>query len=109
MSDDLPRVPTLVHARTTPPGRNGGGGGDDSRLRVLEEGMARLDERVDAIKEHMAEKGDIASLKSQVDAIKQHMAEKNDITSLKVWILGGVLGAIPIATVIAAAVVRVFF
>ena len=81
--------PALVHPNPTPSSRSGGGGGDDSRLRALEEGMVRLDERVLAIKEHMA--------------------EKNDITTLKVWILGGVLGAIAVGAGIAATVVKAFF
>ena len=91
MPNDSPATqkPTLAFPNPTPPGRTEGGGGDDSRLRALEEGMARLDERVGAIKEHMA--------------------EKNDITSLKVWILGGVLAAIAVGAGIAAAVVKAFF
>lgn len=72
----------------SPPRRSGGGGGDDWRLRSLEERMARIEE--------------------QVGAIKEHMAQKNDITNLKVWILGGVLGAIVIAAGIAATVVKAF-
>lgn len=44
-----------------------------------------------------------------LDAIKEHMATKNDVTSLKVWILGGVLATIGIAAGVAATVVKAFF
>ena len=37
------------------------------------------------------------------------MAKKDDISKLKIWILGGVLGAILAGASIAAAVVKVFF
>ena len=50
----------------------------------------------------------MARIEEQVGAIKEHMAQKNDITNLKVWILGGVLGAIVIAAGIAATVVKAF-
>ena len=44
-----------------------------------------------------------------LDAIKEHMATKNDVTSLKVWILGGVLATIGIVAGVAATVVKAFF
>ena len=46
---------------------------------------------------------------SALEAHLQHLATKNDITNLKVWILGGVLGGIAIASGIAATVVKAFF
>ena len=81
-----------LRAEQSPPasdlGAGGNGSGFDARLRLLETQVARIDERVSGIQEHMA--------------------TKNDITGLKVWILGGVLSAIVIAAGIAAAVVRMF-
>ncbi len=72
-------------------GRNGGGNGHDveSRLRNLEIQVTRIDERLRGIQENMA--------------------KKDDISKLKIWILGGVLGAILAGASIAAAVVKVFF
>lgn len=46
---------------------------------------------------------------SAIEAHMQHLATKNDVTSLKVWILGGVLSTIVIASAIAATVVKAFF
>ena len=61
----------------------------DARLRSLEVQVARIDERVLAMQENMA--------------------KKNDVTNLKVWILGGVLGAIATGAVVATLVVKAFF
>ena len=72
-----------------PPDRGGGGNGDDSRLRALEVNMARVQERL--------------------ENIKQNMAVRKDISDLKVWILLGVLSATVIAASIAATVVKAFF
>ena len=80
-----------VHLIPSPPARstNGiGGNGYDSGLRHLEVQIARIDERVKAIQENMA--------------------QKNDVISLKVWILGGVLSAIIVGAGIAATVSKVF-
>ena len=55
--------------------------------------MARIDERVTAMRSEMSE----------------NMATKNDITNLKVWILAGVLGGIGTAAFIATVVVKAFF
>lgn len=77
-------------AKTGEPGKaNGASASVDSRLRALEVGMARLEERVDAIKESMA--------------------TKTDISNLKVWILTGVVLAIPVSVAIATLLVRVLF
>ena len=70
-------------------GGNGGGGEFDNRLRSLEQNHT--------------------GLKKDIAWIKKTMATKNDISNLKIWILGGVLGAIVIAAGIAAAVVKAFF
>lgn len=51
----------------------------------------------------------LARLEEQVLGIKEHMAVKNDITQLKVWILGGVLSSIGIGAAIATVVVKAFF
>lgn len=42
------------------------------------------------------------------DWVAHHGATKNDVTKLKVWALGGVIGAIPTAAVIAAAIATLF-
>lgn len=63
---------------------NGGGGGGDVRER-----LARLEEKVDGMKENMATKTDIANLKN--------------------WILGGLLSAIVIGSAAAATIVKAFF
>ena len=51
----------------------------------------------------------LARLEERVRSIKEHMAEKNDITSLKVWILSGVLGAIGVGAAVSTLVVKAFF
>ena len=51
----------------------------------------------------------MARLDERVIWMQEHMAKKNDVTGLKVWILGGVLSGIIIAAVIAATVVKAFF
>ena len=67
--------------------RNGGGNGGDIRER-----LARLEE--------------------QVQGIKEHMAVKNDVTSVKVWVLVGALTAVVtgvgIAVTVALIVARAF-
>ena len=87
MAEPTPLHPTQPEGAPT----NGSGGGFDNRLRQLEIRTARLEEKVDAIKESMA--------------------VKNDITGLKVWILIGALttlvSGIGIAATAAAILIRV--
>ena len=73
--------------------KNGNGHDHEARMRVLEVQLARIDERMVAIKDNM----------------DKSMATKTDISNLKVWILGGVLGGIAVAAAIAATVVKAFF
>ena len=51
----------------------------------------------------------LARLEQKVDDMKEHMATKTDISNLKVWILSGTLGSIIVAATIAAVVVKAFF
>ena len=67
---------------------NGGGNGSDGHLRSVEIDVARIDERVSAIQEHMA--------------------TKNDVTGLKVWILVGVLSGGVAAAGLAVVAMRAF-
>ena len=66
---------------------SGGGGGGvlDTRLRNVEVGMARVEERL------------------------EHVALENDVTRLKVWVLGGVLSGMVVAALISLTVVKFFF
>lgn len=89
MSEDQDNV--LDHPTRSPPSRGGsdGGGFDDERLRAVEVGLAKLE--------------------TKVDGLDQKVATKTDISNLKVWVLGGVLGAIGIAATIATIIVKAFF
>lgn len=51
----------------------------------------------------------LARLEQKVDDMKETVATKNDVTQLKVWILSGVLGAILVAASISTLIVRAFF
>ncbi len=51
---------------------------------------------------------DMATVKTEVKNIDKNMATKKDISDLKVWILVGVLGAIPVGVGIATLVIRAF-
>ena len=49
-----------------------------------------------------------ARLEHGVEARMEHVATKEDIQRLKVWVLGGVLGALGLAVVVATGVVKLF-
>lgn len=51
---------------------------------------------------------DMGVVKTEVKNIDRNMATRKDISDLKVWILGGVLGAIPVGVAIAVVIVRAF-
>ena len=70
-----------------PPGNSGGGNGNDfdSRLRSVEIDLATIKERT------------------------ANMATKNDVTMLKVWILGGLLGGIPVAVTVGMIAVKFLY
>ena len=73
---------------TQPPDRGGNGSGFEGRLRKLAINVARIDKRV--------------------QAMQKEMATKNDVTGLKVWVLGGVLGAIVVSIPIAITFAKAF-
>lgn len=84
---------TPIHRTPAPPtpessGSGGGNGGSDRRLAEIE---SRL-----------------TALETAFDRELKHLATKVDIQKIKVWVLGGVLGGMAIATGIAIVLFRVF-
>ena len=86
-------------------GTSGGDNGGNNGVLVRER-LARLEEQVRGIREHMAVKSDVTGLEEQVRGIREHMVVKNDVTGLKVWILGGVLSTIVVVASIVAIVAK---
>ncbi|MCY4288078.1 MAG: hypothetical protein OXC63_05760 [Aestuariivita sp.] len=48
----------------------------------------------------------LARIESRLDSIEQHGATKDDISKVKIWVLAGVLGTIPVASVVMLAILR---
>ena len=71
------------------------------------ERLASLETKMD----HAATREDVLAVKVPVERIEarmEHVATKEDIQRLKVWVLGGVLGALGLAVVVATGVVKLF-
>ena len=64
---------------------NGNGGNIGERLRVLEIEVAKITAKID------------------------HVATREDVLNLKLWILGGVIGSIALASGLVIAIIRIFF
>lgn len=86
-----------------PPSHGRGGNGGPSHG----ERLARLETKMD----HAATREDVLAVKVSIERIEarlEHTATKEDIQRLKVWVLGGVLGALGLAVVVATGVVKLF-
>ena len=83
-----------------PPSHGGGGNSGPGHG----EPLARLEAKMD----HAATREDVKVSIERIEARMEHVATKEDIQRLKVWVLGGVLGALGLAVVVATGVVKLF-
>ena len=79
------------------PASSGGAGGDGSESR-----LARLEPRIT----YLATKKDVERINVQLKTRSEYLATKEDIQKIKVWVLGGVLGAMAVGGSVVFGILR---